>query len=167
MVAVALAPPNVDRVGAAPQSVSVRLLSEAPRVSAIASTTLFAEPQQLAVATPQSLLTDLAPQPSTATTPNPLTAYLPSSAMERRPMPVSEPNIASVRTDASSGLPVRLRLYIDRLGNVVSVVPLLASDADAAFVAALERMFRTTAFIPGQRGGVDVASYMDIELVAR
>lgn len=32
---------------------------------------------------------------------------------------------------------------------------------------ALARMFKATAFLPGQRGGVDVASYMDIELVAR
>ena len=82
-------------------------------------------------------------------------------------MPISEPDVASVKTDGTSGLPVRLRLYIDRLGSVVSVVPLVAAEADAAFVAALIRMFLATAFLPGQRGGTDVASYMDIELVAR
>lgn len=165
MVAVVLAPPTIDPAGAAVHAVPIRLLAEAPQRQAVASSTVFAEASPIETA-PATLLAELAPPVATEIA-IPLTAYLPSSAMERRPVPVSEPDLASISTDAASGLPVRLRIYIDRLGNVVSVATLDAADADAAFVAALARMFRATAFLPGQRGGVDVASYMDIELVTR
>lgn len=164
MVAVALAPPSVEPTGVSASAVPVRLLAELPqrRTSAI----LFAELLPAPIA-PDALLGDSALAPTATASSDPLSAYLPSSAMERRPVPISEPDVSSVRTDIASGVPVRLRLYIDRLGNVVSVVPLVAAEADAAFVSALARMFRATTFLPGQRGGVDVASYMDIELVAR
>ncbi len=167
MVAVALAPPSIDPAGVAAQAVPVRLLAHAPRRQAITSATFFAEPQAPSPTPPETLMAELALAAPAPTTSNLLASYLPSSAMERRPIPVSEPDIASVRTDTASGLPVRLRIYIDRRGNVVSVTPLVAADADADFVAALARMFRATAFLPGQRGGIDVASYMDIELVAK
>lgn len=166
MVALALAPPTVVPAGVAAQAVPIRLLAETPPRRAPASAVLFAEPVPAAMP-PDILLGESELRPDAVATASLLPSYLPSSAMERRPTPVSEPDVASIRTDAASGLPVRLRIYIDRLGNVVSVVPLLASEADAAFVAALTRMFRATAFLPGQRGGVDVACYMDIELVAK
>lgn len=166
LVAVALAPPTVNPAGVAAQVVPIRLLAEAAPRRAPASAVLFAEPVPVATS-PDTLLAEADLRPIAVATASALTSYLPSSAMERRPMPVSEPDVASIKTDMASGLPVRLRIYIDRLGNVVSVVPLVASEADAAFVTALARMFRATAFLPGQRGGVDVASYMDIELVAR
>lgn len=166
MVAVALAPPTVVPAGMAAQAVPIRLLAEVPARRAPASVVLFAEAMPVAMP-PDTLLAESELRPTAVATASPLTSYLPSSAMERRPMPVSEPDVAGIRTDTSSGLPVRLRIYIDRLGNVVSVVPLVAAEADAAFVMALTRMFRATAFLPGQRGGVDVGSYMDIELVAK
>ena len=167
MVAVALAPPSVDPARIAVQAVPIRLLAESPQRQAVISATVFAETPLPPASAPAELLAELSPTPVVSATTNPLSAYLPSSAMERRPTPISEPDIASIQTNASSGLPVRLRLYVDRRGQVVEVVTLVASDADAAFVAALERMFRATAFLPGQRAGVDVASYMDIELVAK
>ena len=93
--------------------------------------------------------------------------YLPSVLMDRRPTPVSEPDLTIVEGVPSSGLPVRLRIYIDRFGTVVNVVTLEAGILDDEFVIALQKMFRATAFLPGGKDGIDVPSYMDIELLNR
>jgi hypothetical protein len=64
----------------------------------------------------------------------------------------------------SSGLPIRVRLFIDSLGTVAAIAVLQASDIDADAVRRIKGMFYGTAFIAGRRGGLDVASYLDIEL---
>lgn len=92
--------------------------------------------------------------------------YLPSSLLDRRPAPVTEPDFRMLGRASTHGIPVRLRLYIDRLGRVVAVLPLTALDRDTAFVAEVAAMFRATAFIPGRRDGVDTAAFMDIDLQA-
>ena len=166
MLAVALVPPAIVRPGSE-LALTVRLIADAPRRQAVTSVIVFAELSEPTPVLPDVFIAEALIEPIAVATAVALSAYLPSSAMERRPTPISEPDIASIQTNASSGLPVRLRLYVDRRGQVVEVVTLVASDADAAFVVALARMFRATAFLPGQRAGVDVASYMDIELVAK
>ncbi len=64
----------------------------------------------------------------------------------------------------SSGLPVRLRLFVDPQGEVADIRVLQASDLDAEAVERLKRMFFETRFLPGKKDGVDVAAFMDIEL---
>ena len=90
--------------------------------------------------------------------------YLPSSLMDRRPIPVSEPDMQMVRSTLVSGQAVRLRIFVDHLGNVVEVSPLSSNPLDSDFVEDVIAMFRATAFLPGQRAGEDVGSYLDIEL---
>lgn len=63
-----------------------------------------------------------------------------------------------------SGLPMRLRLYVDGTGKVVDVVVLQATDDDEV-LDRVRRMFLSTAFIAGRLRGEDVASYKDLELV--
>lgn len=79
-------------------------------------------------------------------------------------MPKSAPDSASLAGVASSGLPIRLRLFVDARGVVAKVEVLHANEFDAEAVARLKEVFRATGFIPGRFNGVDVASYMDIEL---
>lgn len=96
-----------------------------------------------------------------------LDTYLPSDTMDRRPTPMSEPDITTLEGLTTSGLPVRLRLYIDRIGKVVAVFTLEAGLLDDDFTKGLQKMFLDTAFIPGKLLGEDRASYLDIELVGR
>jgi len=94
-------------------------------------------------------------------------AYLPSTAMDRRPTPVSEPDIDTLQGLTTSGLPVRLRIYIDRFGRVAEVTTLEAGLLDEEFAVGLKKMFLGTAFLPGQLHGQDVASFLDIELIGQ
>lgn len=165
LVTAALSPPAVHPAGIAAQPLTVQLLPDARRFDgAVSSLVIAGLPAPLAPS-PDTLLVSEPPPASAA--PAALNAYLPSSAMERRPTPVSEPDIDGLKTGSATGLPVRLRLYIDQLGKVVDVVTLAAAAADAGFVLALSNMFRATAFLPGQHAGGDVPSYMDIELIGR
>jgi len=93
--------------------------------------------------------------------------FLPSTAMDRRPTPVSEPDVAALQGLRTSGFPVRLRIYIDRFGAVVHVETLEAGLLDEEFALGLHKMFFATAFIPGQLDGSDVASFLEIELVGQ
>ena len=165
LVTAAFMPPATNRAGVATQPLSVQLLSAADqRAVSSTSTTQFAGVAAPAAAEPMMLLTPtVLPSPPVPAT---LAAYLPSSVMERRPTPISEPDMSGLAIGAATGARVRLRLYIDRLGKVVNVVTLVAADGDVDFAAALANMFRATAFLPGQRAGVDVPSYMEIELAA-
>jgi hypothetical protein len=64
----------------------------------------------------------------------------------------------------SSGLPIRLRLYIDAAGAVANIEVLQASEQDAEVVGRMKTMFYETQFLAAKRAGIEVASYMDIEV---
>lgn len=93
--------------------------------------------------------------------------FLPSSSMDRRPTPFSEPDMQMVNATPASGLPLKLRIFVNSLGRVVNVTPISASPLDSDFVDDVIVMFRATTFLPGQSGGVDVDSYLDIELATQ
>lgn len=80
-------------------------------------------------------------------------------------MPRSAPDERFVDEVHRSGLPIRVRLFVEADGSVSSadVLSLVPGDEEAA--QSVVAMFRDTAFIPGRLGGRDVASYLDIEIV--
>lgn len=90
--------------------------------------------------------------------------FLPSSEMDLGAVPVSEPDSRFLAGIESSGLPIRLRLYVDSFGVVKDIHALHVDDADRSAVERLKAMFYSTAFIPARREGIDMSSYMDIEV---
>ncbi|WP_061534320.1 hypothetical protein [Collimonas arenae] len=90
--------------------------------------------------------------------------FLPSSEMDLGAVPVSEPDSRLLVGVESSGLPIRLRLYVDKYGVVKDIHVLQVDDMDAPAVERLESMFYATTFIPARREGRDMSSYMDIEV---
>ena len=93
--------------------------------------------------------------------------FLPASALDRRPTPVSTPDPRWLDTLADqpiSGLPLRVRLFITAEGQVVRVEPVEVSALDAVALPALDAMFRDTAFLPGRHQGRDVASQIELEV---
>jgi len=90
--------------------------------------------------------------------------FLPSSEMERGAVPASEPDSQLLNGVENTGLPIRLRLYVDKHGAVKDIHTLQADDMDAMAVERLKTMFYATTFIPARREGKDMSSYMDIEL---
>jgi hypothetical protein len=89
--------------------------------------------------------------------------YASSRELDRGAMPRSAPDISLLTGLPLSGLPMRLRLFIDRSGTVDEVKVLQASE-DEAVLAQVRRMFLATGFVAGRLHGVDVASYKDIEI---
>lgn len=90
--------------------------------------------------------------------------HLPSSALDRAPLPLSAPDETLLDTVAATGMPVQLRLYIEADGRVSSVQVLAASGFDREAAARMQQMFLATAFMPGRLDGRDVASFMDVEV---
>ena len=94
----------------------------------------------------------------------PLPHFWPTSELEVPPLPRSEPDATHLTGALPSGLPIRLRLYIDALGAVANIEILQASEQDADVVDRMKKMFYETQFLAGRRTGADVASFMDIEV---
>lgn len=102
--------------------------------------------------------------PPTRAPATPETRYLPSAELDRAALPRSAPDTRLLDNVMLSGLPLRLRICIDALGHVTQVLPLQAHPDDAAAVTALQEMFGSTAYVPGRLGGIDVASYIDLDI---
>lgn len=89
--------------------------------------------------------------------------YASPRELDRGATPRSAPDISVLAGLPLSGLPMRLRLFIDRNGTVDDVKVLQANE-DEAVLAQVRRMFLATAFVAGRLNGADVASYKDVEL---
>lgn len=89
--------------------------------------------------------------------------FEPSTALERSAVPRSAPDTSLLEGLPFSGLPIRLRVFVDRSGTVVDVRVLQTAEAEAV-AESVRRMFLATAFIPGRLRGQDVGSWQDIEI---
>ena len=91
--------------------------------------------------------------------------HLPTSALDLPPMPRSAPDEQYVEHVHRSGLPIKVRLFIDASGSVTETSLLGAAPGDEDAAEQVVAMFRDTAFSPGRLQGREVASFIDIELV--
>ncbi|MGS5087405.1 hypothetical protein ACVC7V_12990 [Hydrogenophaga sp. A37] len=82
---------------------------------------------------------------------------------QRAPVPRSAPHLEQLQGLTFSGLPIRLRLVIDALGQVRDVIVLSSAEAPEV-TEAVSQVLSHTAFVPARRDAADVASEMDIEL---
>lgn len=90
--------------------------------------------------------------------------YWPPEALDRRPLVRSTPEDDALAGMPATGMPIRVRIYVDDRGAVTDVRVLVATDEDLGAAQRICDMFRDTAFIPGRRAGRDVASYIDVEV---
>lgn len=90
--------------------------------------------------------------------------YWPTKALDFPPLPRSAPDSSGVSGLGIPGSAIRLQLYIDARGVVTDVRILEARNVEGRVIAEVKRMFYATGFVAGRRGGIDVASYMTIEM---
>jgi len=95
---------------------------------------------------------------------DPWASFLPSRTLDVSPLPRSSPDLGVLTGVPSSGLPLRLRLFVDERGRVVEVRAMQPAVGDDEVIDRLRHMFFETLFLPGKLRGNDVASYMDLEL---
>lgn len=133
-----------------------------------------APPQGHVTATPEPLAVEtrsaLAPERQASAPPAPQEPtiapahdFLSSAQVDSIAIAFPSPDISSLSGLSWSGLPIRLRLFVDASGRCVDVQFLRASE-DAGTLERLRQMFLATHFLPARRGGADVDAYRDIEL---
>ncbi|HWX01092.1 hypothetical protein [Collimonas sp.] len=83
--------------------------------------------------------------------------------VDKDALPYSAPDPDLLTGVVVSGLPIRVRLYIDASGMVVGVEHLQALADDWPALERIERMLRGTSFMPARLAGSDVNSYQDLE----
>ncbi len=91
------------------------------------------------------------------------TVYLPANKVDVRPLPKSAPDLSGMDLP-SVNQKVVLRIFIGASGLVDEVTPIAEPAADDGLLESLHNAFKATAFLPGRHHGVDVATYMDIEI---
>jgi hypothetical protein len=90
-------------------------------------------------------------------------AYIAAHDLDQKMVTASEPDFSDAMARHPVFAPVRLRVYVSTLGppdrvEVLSGAPQVGADlADA---------LRRTRFVPGKRGGRDVAAFVDLEFSA-
>ena len=190
MAALLRAPPSGARRPMPHQTAAVRLLVVGPVVEAQAAAperhatatdgavaplqVPSAPPQARPAAVPEPLAAEtrsaLAPERQASAPPSPQAPtiapahdFLSSAQVDRIAIAFPSPDISSLSGLSWSGLPIRLRLFVDASGRCVDVQFLQASE-DAATLERLRQMFLATHFLPARRAGADVDSYRDTEL---
>lgn len=108
----------------------------------------------------------VAPITESAQPPTPASeaSFLPPSSLEQVALPKSGPAIEALDDMPSTGAAINLRLFIDEEGVVQRVEPLAFAPDDEVAVRQLQEVFMATSFLPGQRQGQSVRSYLDIEI---
>ena len=91
------------------------------------------------------------------------TIYRSPAQLQQLPRPRSAPDTSMLNGLQWSGVPIRLRLFIDDQGNVVDTEVLESADAPEV-VARVREMFLATGFTAGVEQGRPVPSYKDIEI---
>lgn len=83
--------------------------------------------------------------------------------VDKGALPYSAPDPDLLAGVAASGVPIRVRLYIDASGKVSAVEKLQALADDQQALERIEAMLRSTSFMPARLKGADVNSYQDLE----
>ena len=83
--------------------------------------------------------------------------------LERKALPISNINSEMLGDVTITGIPIKLRLYIDSLGKVSKVEELVVLEQDRPFANRLTELLLNTTFLAAKKNGLDVNSYQDIE----
>ncbi|MDB5769096.1 MAG: hypothetical protein JWQ61_3910 [Collimonas fungivorans] len=89
--------------------------------------------------------------------------YYGPQEVDKGALPYSAPDPDLLAGVAASGVPIRVRLYIDASGKVTAVEKLQALADDLQALERIEAMLRSTSFMPARLAGADVNSYQDLE----
>ena len=93
-----------------------------------------------------------------------LNDYYSNTEVDRKALPQMNIDQSMLANEVSSGLPIKLRIYINAFGRVVKVEPIALLDQDALFAENLAKLLFEVRFLPAKREGLDVDSYQDLQL---
>jgi hypothetical protein len=93
--------------------------------------------------------------------------FFASSMVDKIALPISEPDAGILAHLHASGLPLRLRIFVDARGAVVAIEPLSVHPDDAEAFDGIAQMLRQTGFTPAMWRGRAVGSFRDVEFQMR
>jgi len=93
-----------------------------------------------------------------------LKGYYSTTEVEMKALPVSNLDISMFNGRFVSGIPVKMRLYINASGNVVKIEHLGKLEQNQQMAEHLEELLYTLTFLPARKDGLPVDSYQDVEL---
>ena len=116
-----------------------------------------------ATAVAQETAPSLASLPPLRASARPVQAFLSPAELDLAARPRSAPDTTRLEGLQWSGVPMRLRLFVDASGTVVEVAVLQSHDTDDV-VQRVREMFLATGFIAARANGLDVPSYKDVDI---
>jgi hypothetical protein len=93
----------------------------------------------------------------------PLESYYPPNNVELIALPTSNLDSSLFEDQFISGLPIKLRLYINAFGRVVKIDQYDVLAQDIPMANRLEDLLKQMSFLPAKKDGINVDSYQDIE----
>ena len=90
--------------------------------------------------------------------------YYSINEVDIKALPVSNIDISMVSDIERSGLPIKLRIYINVFGKIDNIERLSNALQDEEFLNRIEFLLKETAFLPAKKDGVNVDFVQDIEL---
>jgi hypothetical protein len=90
--------------------------------------------------------------------------YYASTSVDRKALPQMNIDKSMLSATDYSGLPIKLRLFVNTYGRVVKIERIGVLDQDIAYVEQLENLLYKVTFLPAKREGLDVDSYQDLLL---
>lgn len=93
-----------------------------------------------------------------------LTNYFGSTDVDMKALPQTNIDQSMLSVEGFSGLPIKVRIYVNAFGELVKVEPIAVLQQDNAFVEKLTKLLYEIKFLPAKREGLDVDSYQDLLL---
>lgn len=91
--------------------------------------------------------------------------YYASNEVERKALPQLNIDMSDIDASGYSGLPIKLRLYINTYGRLVRIERLAeVIDQDEAYISALEKLLSDLVYMPAKKDSLDVNAYQDMIL---
>jgi len=99
---------------------------------------------------------------NTSTKNNQFADYLSEQEVELKAIPTSNIDQTKLNDVLISGLPIPMRLYINREGNIIKIDKLAVLPQDRPLQEALAKVLLEISFFPAKKNGIDVNSYKEI-----
>lgn len=89
--------------------------------------------------------------------------YYAVTDVDKKALPQTNIDDSTIRSNSYSGLPIKLRLYINASGKLVKIEPIALLDQDIEYATQLEKLLSELVFLPAKKNGLEVDSYQDIQ----
>lgn len=90
--------------------------------------------------------------------------YYSINEVDIKALPISNIDISMVSDIKRTGLPIKLRIYVNVFGKIDKIERLSNTPQDEEFLTRIEFLLKETAFLPAKKNGVNVDFVQDIEL---